>query len=340
MKTLMRTLQGEALARPPIWLMRQAGRYLPEYRALRATEKDFLSFCYNPELTVEATLQPIRRFGFDASILFSDILVVPHGLGQKVWFETGEGPRLEVKPLPELLAQLSLDRQTEFLAPVYETVRILRRELPTETTLIGFSASPWTLACYMLQGKGTRDFAAAREAAYRHPEHFTQLIALLEQAVIRHASAQIDAGAEVIQLFDSWAGACPEMLLMETVSRPTARIVKALKEKYPHVPVIGFPKGIGSHLVAYGALTGVDALGVDFHSSLRAAREVVPPRMALQGNLDPEFLAHASPEALKYAVAQLLETMEGRPYIFNLGHGILPHTPISQVEILLEAVRT
>jgi uroporphyrinogen decarboxylase len=339
MKLLLKTLRGEATDTPPIWLMRQAGRYLPEYRALRQQTTDFLTFCYTPEVAVEATMQPIRRYGFDAAILFSDILVVPDGLGQKTWFEKGEGPRLEVTPIDELVAQLSVDRMREFLAPVYETVTILRSTLPEPTTLIGFSASPWTLACYMLQGKGTRDFSAAREAAYRQPQAFDALIHLLERAVIAHCTAQIEAGAEVIQLFDSWAGACPVGLFGKAVISPTARIVEQLRARFPQVPIIGFPKGVGTHLSQYASLTGVQGMGIDFHTSLQTARDTVDATLALQGNLDPEFLAQGALPAIEDAVREQIQTMRGHPYIFNLGHGIVPHTPPEHVERLIEVVR-
>lgn len=337
---LLRVLAGEAMEKPPAWLMRQAGRYLPEYRALRAQTTDFLQFCYTPELAVEVTMQPIRRFGFDASILFSDILVVPHGLGQKVWFEPGEGPRLEAEPLENMLPKLSVARMVEFLQPVYEAVRGIRAALPAETTLIGFSGAPWTLACYMMEGKGSRDYPALRRAAYAEPERFSVLLGLLEEAIIAHCSAQIEAGAQVIQLFDSWAGAVPAPLLDRAVIGPTARIVMALNRRFPHIPVIGFPKGIGSQFAVYAALTGVQGMGVDFHTDLAAARDATPKRLVLQGNLDPELLACGTPEAVIRAATHLRETMEGRPYIANLGHGILPHTPIAQVEAFLSAMRS
>ncbi len=336
---LLRTLAGETLEKPPVWLMRQAGRYLPEYRALRAKTPDFLQFCYTPELAVEVTLQPIRRFGFDASILFSDILVVPHGLGQHVWFETGEGPRLAAEPLESLLPKLSVDRMVEFLQPVYAAVRGIRAALPAEVTLIGFSGAPWTLACYMLEGRGSRDYPALRRAAYHAPEQFAALLGLLEEAIVAHCHAQIEAGAQVIQLFDSWAGAVPSTLLPRAVIDATCRIVARLRARHPAVPVIGFPKGIGSQFAAYAALCGTQGMGVDFHTDLAAAREVTPKHTALQGNLDPELLASGTPEAVTRAVQRMREAMEGRPYIGNLGHGILPHTPISQVETYLKAMR-
>ncbi len=339
MPKLLRVLAGQPENVPPVWLMRQAGRYLPEYRELRAKTSNFLEFCYTPDIAVEATLQPIRRFGFDAAILFSDILVVPHGLGQKVWFEAGEGPRLETEALETLLPKLSADRMVEFLQPVYAAVRGIRAALPKETALIGFSGAPWTLACYMLEGKGSRDYPAARRAAYAEPERFAALMAVLEQGILAHCTAQIEAGAQVMQLFDSWAGAAPNALLQRVVIEPTARLVSALRQRFPQVPVIGFPKGIGAHFVTYAALTGVQGMGVDYHSDLKAARDATPAAITLQGNLDPELLASAPAAALTRCIRHAVEAMEGRHYIFNLGHGILPHTPIAQVEVLLKAVR-
>jgi uroporphyrinogen decarboxylase len=338
---LLQTLAGNTIQTPPIWLMRQAGRYLPEYREIRSKTSNFLEFCYTPELAVEATLQPIRRFEFDASILFSDILVMPHGLGQHVWFETGEGPRLETHAsVRALSALLSTERMVEFLQPVYTAAKLIREALPPSVTFIGFSGAPWTLACYMLEGKGSRDYPKLRHAAYTQPDDFTALIHTLEAAIIAHCSAQIDAGAQVIQLFDSWAGACPHALIETAIIQPTARIVAALQARYPHVPVIAFPKGLGHMAKRYLAAVNAQGFSVDYTTDLCEIRTQVGVHVALQGNLDPELLASASPAQVKASVRAMCDTMKDSPYIMNLGHGIVPHTPIANVEALIEAVRS
>lgn len=337
-KRLIRTLKGETLSPPPIWLMRQAGRYLPEYRATRAQAEHFLDLCFTPELAVEVTLQPIRRYGFDAAILFSDILVLPHALGQRVWFEEGSGPRLE--PIHEVgdLARLSAGGLHETLAPVYETLRCLRRELPAETALIGFAGAPWTVASYMIEGQTSRDFATAKTWAYKAPEEFGRLIDLLVESTSDYLIAQVAAGAEALQLFDSWAGVWPEAALRRWCLEPATEIVRRIKAVHPEVPVILFPRGAGLLYEAYAAKAGAEALGLDTTVPLAWARDRLQGRVALQGNLDPLLLV-AGGTALEAGVAQILKTLGNGPLIFNLGHGITPQAPPEHVAQLVAQVR-
>ncbi|MGE5766661.1 MAG: uroporphyrinogen decarboxylase [Bacteroidota bacterium] len=337
-KRMLRALGGEALATPPIWLMRQAGRYLPEYRAVRAQAKGFLDLCFTPDMAVEVTLQPIRRYGFDAAILFSDILVVPHALGQKVWFEEGSGPRLEALEGPADLERLSRAGLHEALAPVYETVRRLSRELPAETTLIGFAGAPWTVASYMLEGGSSRDFAAGKRWAYGAPEALQRLIDLLVEATGDYLVAQIDAGAEAVQIFDSWAGVWPEAQLRRWCLEPSTALVARIRRERPGVPVILFPRGAGVLYRAYAESCGADALGLDTTVPLAWAREVLQPKACLQGNLDPLALV-AGGEGLWRATEDILEQLAGGPFVFNLGHGIVPETPPEHVALLVEQVR-
>ena len=337
-KRMLRALAGETLQSPPVWLMRQAGRYLPEYRALRAQAKGFLDLCYTPDFAVEVTLQPIRRFGFDAAILFSDILVVPHALGQKVWFEEGHGPRLEALQQPDDLAGLSKERLHSTLAPVYETVSRLSRELPAETTLIGFAGAPWTVASYMLEGGSSKDFAAGKRWAYAVPEALQSLIDLLVEATGDYLIAQIDAGAEAVQIFDSWAGVWPERQLRRWCLEPTKALVGRIRAERPGVPVIVFPRGAGVLYQAYAAECGADALGLDTTVPLGWAREVLQPKACLQGNLDPQLLV-AGGRALRQGVADILEQLAGGPFVFNLGHGIVPETPPEHVAEMLAEIR-
>ncbi|MGF1631903.1 MAG: uroporphyrinogen decarboxylase [Kiloniellaceae bacterium] len=338
MKKMLRALGGETLQSPPVWLMRQAGRYLPEYRELRARAKGFLDLCYTPDFAVEVTLQPIRRFGFDAAILFSDILVVPHALGQEVWFEEGHGPRLEALQQPGDLARLSKDRLHGALAPVYETVRRLSRELPAETTLIGFAGAPWTVASYMLEGGSSRDFAAGKRWAYGAPEALQSLIDLLVEATGDYLIAQIDAGAEVVQIFDSWAGIWPEAQLRRWCLAPCRALVERIRAERPGVPVIVFPRGAGVLYQAYAAECGADALGLDTTVPLAWAREVLQTKTCLQGNLDPQMLV-AGGSSLQQGVAEILEELSGGPFVFNLGHGIVPETPPEHVAEMLAQIR-
>ena len=335
-RRLLRVLDGERLWPPPIWMMRQAGRYLPEYRATRAKAGSFLDLCYAPELATEVTLQPIRRFGFDAAILFSDILVVPHALGQKVWFVEGEGPRLE--PIDLSRQDLQPDRLLERLAPVIETVSRIRGELPEETALLGFCGAPWTLITYMVAGRGTPDQMPARRAALADPSSIDRLVDVLVEASIDYLCAQLRAGADAVQIFDTWAGALDDAGFRRFVIEPTKRIVAGVRARVPDARVIGFPKGAGGHLPAYVRETGVNAVGIDWQASLDFVRDAVQPLIAVQGNLDPLHLVVGG-TALDAAVDRVLDRLgEGR-LIFNLGHGITPDGSIDNVGRMLARVR-
>lgn len=337
-KRLLQVLNGQTVEQTPIWLMRQAGRYLPEYRKLREKAGGFLDLCYTPEFAEEVTLQPIRRYGFDASILFSDILVVPDGLGQKVAFKEGEGPVLEPITSLEGLAPLDLARVVPHLAPVYEAVRRLTKSLPAETTLIGFAGAPWTVATYMVGGRTSSDQGAAKAWAYRAPGEFQKLIDLLVEATIQHLSAQVEAGVEVLQIFDTWAGSLPEPYFRRFALEPVKQIVAALRDKYPHVPIIAFPRGVGPLIVDYVRETGIQAVSLDTGLSTSWARDVVQPLTCVQGNLDPLLLV-AGGDEMRAGVAHIMETLGNKPFIFNLGHGIVPQTPPEHVAELVEMVR-
>lgn len=337
-KALIAVLHGETKSSAPIWLMRQAGRYLPEYRELRAKTSGFLETCYTPSIAAEITLQPIRRFGFDAAILFSDILVVPDALGQKVSFESGGGPRLEPIEHPDDLGRLADVFDVEKLAPVFETIDRVKGALPADVAFIGFCGAPWTVASYMIAGQGTPDQAPARLFAYRHTEAFSRLIDTLVDASVAYLSRQIDAGVEVVQLFDSWAGVLPPAEFEKWVVSPLRRIIAALKGRRPDVPVIAFVRGAGTHLPDLAARLGADGLGLDTSMDPKWAVDHVPNRIALQGNLDPLVLV-AGGDALDREIDSLLRSFEGRPHIFNLGHGILPETPLDHVSRLVERVR-
>jgi uroporphyrinogen decarboxylase len=336
-KPLLRVLSGMRADPPPIWLMRQAGRYLPEYRATRAQAKDFVQLCLTPELATEVTLQPIRRYGFDAAILFSDILMVPHGLGQKLAFLEGEGPKLEPVRDAQALGRLSVGGVAERLAPVMETVRRLSVELPKEVALIGFAGSPWTVACYMVEGGGG-DFTRVRRWSVSDPETFGRLIDLLVDATVIYLDAQIEAGAEVIQLFDSWAGILDETGFGRWVIEPTRRIIERLRGRHPGVRIIGFPRAAGALMLGYAATTGIDAIGLDYGVPLGWAADALPANLALQGNLDPVVLV-AGGVALEDATRRILVALKGRAHVFNLGHGITPDTPLDHVARLIEIVR-
>jgi uroporphyrinogen decarboxylase len=337
-KPLLRVLRGETLARPPFWLMRQAGRYLPEYRELRQRAGSFLAMCYAPELAVEVTLQPIRRFGMDAAILFSDILVVPHALGQDVAFREGEGPVLRPVRSAADIEALPENGFAERVAPVYETVDRLAGLLPAETALIGFAGAPWTVATYMVEGGSSRDFARVKGWAYRDPEGFAVLIDRLVGATADYLAGQVAAGAEAVQLFDTWAGVLPEPAFRRWVIEPTRRIVAALRERHPEVPIIGFPRGAGLMYRAYFSETGVNALGLDTGVPCAIARKTLQPLGAVQGNLDPLLLV-AGGGAMEAAVAAIREAFAGGPFVFNLGHGIVPETPVEHVARLAEILR-
>jgi uroporphyrinogen decarboxylase len=341
-KTLLRVLRGQPVWPPPIWLMRQAGRYLPEYRAIRARAADFIALCTNPALACEVTLQPIRRFGFDAAILFSDILVLPWALGQRLAYKDGEGPVLP--PLRDAAGIAALDpgRAATAVAPIMETVRLVRAGLQAEgfdsTALIGFAGAPFTVACYMVEGHGSRDFAAVRGLAYGDPALFDRLIDTLTAATIEYLVMQADAGAEVLMLFDTWAGILPPSQFRAHVIEPAARIVRALRVRCPGVPIIAFPRLAGLLLGEFVRATGVDAIGVDTSTDMAVMAGSVSPSVALQGNLDPLALV-AGGQALEEGVRAILPVMRGRPFVFNLGHGIVPHTPVEHVTHLAELVR-
>ncbi|WP_102959359.1 uroporphyrinogen decarboxylase [Mangrovicella endophytica] len=335
-RRLLRVLDGESLTPPPVWLMRQAGRYLPEYRETRARAGSFLDLCYNPDLAVEVTLQPIRRFGFDASILFSDILVIPDALDRDLTFVQGEGPQL--RPIaPEEVSRLDPSRAETHLAPVIETVRRLRAELPDETTLIGFCGAPWTVATYMIAGHGTPDQAPARLFGYRHPEAMEQLLTLLAEMSADYLIRQLHAGADCVQIFDSWAGVLDEASFAAYAVKPVRRIVDKVRAAVPGAKIIGFPKGAGALLAGYRAATGVDAVGLDWSVPLSFAAEL-QAQGAVQGNLDPLRLI-AGGRALEEGVERILATLGHGPLVFNLGHGITPDAPIAHVEALLRQIR-
>lgn len=333
---LLRTLSGENTAERPVWLMRQAGRYLPEYRALRANKGGFLNLVYDSEAAAEITLQPIRRFGFDGAILFSDILIVPYAMGQDLEFLVGEGPHLSPRLLDAALT--SLTAVPERLSPIYETVRQVKAALPGDKTMLGFAGSPWTVATYMVAGEGSRDQHDTRALAYRDRAGFQAIIDAIVGVTVEYLIGQIQAGAEAVQLFDSWSGSLAQSEFERWVIAPNAAIVRQLKARAPHVPIIGFPKGAGEKLTAYARETGVDAVGVDETiDPVWAAREL-PAGMPVQGNLDPLLLLAGGDELDRQAL-RVLEAFADRPHVFNLGHGIGQTTPIEHVEQLLALVR-
>jgi uroporphyrinogen decarboxylase len=337
-KLLVRALRGETLKRPPIWLMRQAGRYLPEYRATRAKAGAFLDLCYNPELATEVTLQPIRRFGFDASILFSDILVVPHALGQGVRFEEGRGPLLDRLEDEAAIDRLAMDQFHQRLKPVYATVAGIRAGLPPETALIGFAGAPWTVASYMIEGGTSRDFARLKAWAYQRPESFQRLINLLVEATAQYLNAQIEAGAEVLQLFDSWAGSLDHAGLLRWSYAPMKAIVDRVRMSHPDVPVIVFPRACGAGYLDFARQPFMHGLSLDSGVPLDWAFTQLQGRLALQGNLDPQLLV-AGGSIMRTAATRILETLGRGPFIFNLGHGIVPETPPEHVGELVDLVQ-
>ncbi len=338
-RRFLRPFQGQALSPPPIWLMRQAGRYLPEYREVRAKAGGFLNLCYTPALAAEVTLQPIRRYGFDAAILFSDILVVPDALGQSVRFAEGEGPLLDPIRSAADLTRLSPAATRSKYALVAETVQRLRQDLPSETALIGFCGAPWTVATYMVEGRGSKDQAAARLWAYRDHDGFKTLIDILVEQSVEYLSAQVNAGADVLQIFDTWAGSLPDDEFDRWVVEPTKTIVSKLKERHPKVPIIGFPRGAGSSSLWYVSETGVDGIGCDTAMPpYMMAEAFAGENVVVQGNLDPLLLV-AGGEALEERTHEILERMSGQRFIFNLGHGIVPETPPEHVARLVEIVR-
>ncbi len=335
-KPLLETLKGKRADQLPMWLMRQAGRYLPEYRALRAEKGGFLELVHDSAAAAEVTLQPIRRFGFDGAILFSDILVVPHALGQDLWFEAGEGPRLAPKLVDATLDALT--KAPERLFPVIETVRQVKALLPAATTFLGFAGSPWTVATYMVAGQGSREQAETRRFAYRDPAAFQRIIDAIADLTIDYLSDQIAAGVDAVQLFDSWSGSLSPAQFDQWVIAPTAKIISAVKARHPHAMVIGFPKGAGGKLPAYARQVGADAIGLDETVDPNWAHQNLPKDLPVQGNLDPLALI-AGGAVLDDAVTRIIDAFADRPHVFNLGHGILPDTPIAHVEALVARIR-
>lgn len=337
-KPFIDVLSGQRQAVPPIWMMRQAGRYLPEYREVRAKAGSFLDLCFNPELAAEVTLQPIRRFGFDAAIIFSDILVIPHALGRSVRFEVGEGPRLERLDDPTKVATLAARADLGKLAPVFEALKLVRGVLDPKIALIGFCGAPWTVATYMVAGQGTPDQAPARLMAYRHPEAFAKIIDVLVESSIDYLLAQLEAGANALQIFDTWAGVLPPAEFARWSVEPTRRIVEGVRAKVPDAKIIGFPRGAGAQLPGYVEATGVNGISIDWTAEPAFIRERVQTRVAVQGNLDPLALISGG-AALDRAIDNVLANFAQGRFIFNLGHGIQPETPIAHVEQMLKRVR-
>jgi len=338
-KLLLRALAGETLATPPVWMMRQAGRYLPEYRATRAQAGDFLSLCYNPDLAAEVTLQPIRRFGFDAAILFADILLVPQALGADLWFVTGEGPRLSTVSIQTDFDNLKpADAIHDHLSPVYETIRILSRELPDQTTLIGFAGAPWTVATYMIAGRGTPDQGPAHALKDENRALFDALIDRITEATITYLSAQIDAGAEVVKLFDSWAGSLKGEDFDRYTLEPTRKIIAALKAKHPTTPIIAFPREARDRYVGFANATGADCVALDNSVDANWAAENVQKDSCTQGNLAPGHMVTGG-SALVEETQAILRAFQNGPHIFNLGHGITPDAEPDNVALMIDTVR-
>jgi len=338
-KKILRALAGETLETPPIWMMRQAGRYLPEYRATRAQAGDFLSLCYNSELAAEVTLQPIRRYGFDAAILFADILLLPQALGVDLWFETGEGPRMSTTTTQAEFDQLrSVSDIHETLNPIYETVRILRRALPRETTLIGFAGAPWTVATYMIAGRGTKDQGPAHALKAENRAVFSQIIDLLTQSTIEYLAAQIDAGAEVVKIFDSWAGSLTGQDFHDFALEPARKITAAIKSRYPSVPVIAFPREAKENYIGFAKATGADCVAIDNSVSAEWVAQNVQVDGCVQGNLASSHMVTGG-QALVDETRRIVRALSNGPHIFNLGHGITPDADPDNVQIMIDTVR-
>lgn len=338
-KTLLRALSGEVQAVPPVWMMRQAGRYLPEYRATRAEAGDFLSLCYNSDLAAEVTLQPIRRFGFDAAILFADILLIAQAMGSKLWFAEGEGPRLStITDAAGVAALKPAEAIHETLSPIYQTLRILTRELPRDTALIGFAGAPWTVATYMVAGRGTPDQAPAHDFIARDRASFAALIGALEVATVEYLSAQIVAGAEVVKLFDSWAGSLKGADFDDFALAPAARIIAALKARHPGIPVIAFPREAGERYVGFARSTGADCVALDNSVSAEWAAGAVQVDGCVQGNLAPHWMVEGG-EGLVRETRRIVQAFSKGPHIFNLGHGITPDANPDNVSRMIEAIR-
>ena len=337
-KSLLNVLNGETVSPPPIWMMRQAGRYLPEYRELRAKAGSFLDLCFNPEWAAEVTLQPVRRFGFDAAILFSDILVIPYALGQDVTFSAGEGPQLPPLQDAHAIAALRSEVDQNKLAPIYETIRRVKVQLPPHVTFLGFCGAPWTVATYMIAGHGTPDQAPARLFAYREPKAFSLLIEKLVESSIAYLVAQLQAGVDAVQLFDTWAGVLPPEEFQKWCIEPAEKIVNGVRKIVPDAKIIGFPRGVSDLLPDYAAQVKVNAISVDWTANRKQLATTIDKSIALQGNLDPLALL-AGGDALDHAIDAIMNDFSGRPFIFNLGHGILPPTPIAHVERMIARVR-
>ncbi|MGV6850469.1 MAG: uroporphyrinogen decarboxylase [Marinibacterium sp.] len=338
-KNLLRALAGEILPVPPIWMMRQAGRYLPEYRATREKAGDFLSLCYTPDLAAEVTLQPIRRYGFDAAILFADILLLPQALGADLWFVTGEGPRLStITTEADFAALKPVEAIDETLAPVYETVRILSGELPVETTLIGFAGAPWTVATYMIAGRGTPDQGPAHRLMAENRDLFARIIDLLTDGTIAYLSRQIEAGAEVVKIFDSWAGSLPDADFDAFAVEPCRRITRALKDRHPGIPVIGFPREAGERYAGFAQATGVDCVALDNSVDPAWAAAHVQKDGCVQGNLASRHMVTGGPDLVAETRA-IVQAFSKGPHIFNLGHGITPDANPDNVQLMIDTVR-
>ncbi|MEQ9489995.1 MAG: uroporphyrinogen decarboxylase [Alphaproteobacteria bacterium] len=336
-KPLLDVFRGKIPKRTPIWLMRQAGRYLPEYRKVRAEAGSFLDLCYTPDFAVEVTLQPIRRYGLDAAILFSDILVVPDALGQKVDFVEGEGPKLDAVDCGGDIAKLSSDWLRSRLEPVYDAVGRIKQELPPETTFIGFAGAPWTVATYMVEGGSSKDFINTKTWMYRDPDTFQALIDIVVEGTIDHLSAQIEAGVDMVQIFDTWGGILPERAFAKWVIEPTAKIVSALKKKFPDTPVVGFPRGAGPAYIDYIEKTGVDGVSLDQAMPLKWAAENLQTRAVVQGNLDPQLL-YVGGDGMIAEAKRIVSELGNGPFIFNLGHGVMKETDPDHVADLVRAV--
>lgn len=334
-KPMLQALHGKVSNHTPIWLMRQAGRYLPEYRALRAEAGSFLNLCYNPVNACEVTLQPLRRFDLDAAILFSDILVIPHALGQGLTFQEGEGPVLPPLESLDHLNRLDITGFEKKLQPVYETLSLLKSKLDADKTLIGFAGAPWTIACYMLHGRGGGTFDRALELAKADPAGFNIFLSQLADVTAAYLISQIRHGADCVQLFDSWAGLVPDVYFHDWVIVPTARIIAAVKSVYPDVPVIGFPRKAGTHYAAYAAQTGISALGLDPDADIAS----MPAHVCLQGNMSPEILLRGGDD-MRRAVSDIMQAAANRAFVFNLGHGVIKETPAEHVAALINLVRT
>ena len=338
-KTILRALAGERQETPPIWMMRQAGRYLPEYRATRAEAGDFLSLCYNSDLAAEVTLQPIRRYGFDAAILFADILLLPQALGVDLWFETGEGPRMSTTTTADELAGLRATADIhETLNPIYETVRILSRELPRETTLIGFAGAPWTVATYMIAGRGTKDQGPAHALKAENRAVFEGILECLTEATIEYLSKQIEAGAEVVKLFDSWAGSLKGEDFVNYALKPAAKITQALKQRHPGIPVIAFPREAGDGYIGFAKATGADCIAVDNSVSAEWVAQNVQPDSCVQGNLASSHMVTGGDDLIQ-ETKRIVNALKGGPHIFNLGHGITPDANPDNVQIMIDTIR-